>query len=71
MSRSEWRKSSACAGNGDCLQVRFYGDGYVTLRDSARPDAEVHAVSPQAWAAFIAGVRNGEFDGPADREATP
>lgn len=55
---SEWQQSSRCNGGG-CVQVRAVG-GHIEIRDSARP-AEVAWFKPADWAAFLAGVRNGEF----------
>lgn len=37
-------------------------DHVITLRDAARPDGPVLVFTPAEWEAFVAGVRDGEFD---------
>jgi Domain of unknown function (DUF397) len=60
LSRAEWRKSAAST-QGDCAEVAFVA-GSVLMRHSQSPSGPVLAFSPAEWAAFLAGVRNGEFD---------
>ncbi len=59
--RVEWRKSSLSTTNG-CVEVAFVGDR-IAVRDSKQqgrgPVLEFTAVE---WAAFLDGVRDGEFD---------
>jgi uncharacterized protein DUF397 len=59
--RVDWRKSSLSTTNG-CVEVAFVGDR-VAVRDSKQqgrgPVLEFTAVE---WAAFLGGVRGGEFD---------
>lgn len=55
-----FRKASRSAGNGACVEVAALPDA-VLLRDSKDPGV-VLAVTRPAWAAFLAGVREGEFD---------
>jgi hypothetical protein len=39
------------------------GSGYViTMRDGSNPDGPVLVFTPAEWEAFVAGVRDGEFD---------
>ncbi|MET9338547.1 DUF397 domain-containing protein [Nonomuraea sp. NPDC003727] len=57
-----WRKSSFSALNGECVQVAHVHDGGVLVRDSKQPDVAVLCFSAGEWRAFLAGVRNGEFD---------
>jgi Domain of unknown function (DUF397) len=55
----EWRTSSFCANDG-CVQVAIDGD-QILVRSSR--DVETHLVfDANEWAAFIAGIRNHEFD---------
>ena len=54
-----WRSSTACVSSG-CVQAAATADG-VALRDSKSPDRQVE-VSRQDWAAFVAGVKAGDFD---------
>ena len=58
--RDRWMRSSSCAGNG-CLEVAF-GPGTVSVRDSKRADSPVLTYNHDEWRAFLAGVRQGEFD---------
>ncbi len=56
-----WRKSSRSYGSGDCVEVRAMNDG-VGVRDSKDPDGPRLWFTRREWAAFLAGVRAGEFD---------
>lgn len=55
-----WRTSSRC-GTGACVQVAAV-NGMVAVRDSKNPHGPVLTYTPQEWADFIAGAKNGEFD---------
>lgn len=55
-----WRKSKASA-SGECAEVLF-DDGSVFMRHSHFPSGPVLAFTPSEWTAFLAGVRDGEFD---------
>ena len=50
------------------VEVRALSDGGVSVRDgSDGQDGPVLAFTREEWAAFVAGVKNGEFDpGPSD-----
>ena len=56
-----WRKSSHSGANG-CVEVA-HGDGEVAVRDSKDPNGPMLLFTPLEWRAFLAGVRDGEFDG--------
>ena len=56
-----WTKSSASSGNGNCVEARVTVSG-VNLRDSKDPDGPVLSVPSEAWTAFLAGAKSGEFD---------
>jgi hypothetical protein len=56
-----WRKSSH-SGNNGCVEV-LHGDDRVAVRDSKDPSGPVLSFTPLEWRAFLAGVRDGEFDG--------
>jgi len=66
----EWRKSTLSTTNG-CVEVAFLGDR-IALRDSKQqgsgPVLEFTAVE---WAAFLGGVRGGEFDLSRSRGSRP
>ena len=60
-----WRKSSHSGNNGgQCVEVALYaGNASACLvRDSKDPGGPVLTFTPDEWRAFIAGVRDGEFD---------
>jgi hypothetical protein len=60
VNRLVWRKSRMST-TSDCVEVAFAGST-VLLRDSKDPSGPVLAFTPREWAAFLAGVRHGEFD---------
>jgi hypothetical protein len=37
-------------------------DYVITMRDGSKPDGPVLRFTPAEWDAFVAGVRDGEFD---------
>jgi hypothetical protein len=51
-------------GGGNCVEAGPLADGTdrVAVRHSHRPDAEVIIYTRAEWEAFLAGVRNNEFD---------
>jgi Domain of unknown function (DUF397) len=55
-----WHKSKA-SGSSNCVEVARTRE-YVWVRDSNRPDGPVVGFTRQDWAAFLVGVRHGEFD---------
>ena len=60
LGRVDWRKSSFTNGN-DCVTVGRYGD-MIAVRDSKNPDGDTLRFTAGEWAAFLAGVKAGEFD---------
>jgi hypothetical protein len=57
----QWRKSTLSTTNG-CVEVAVVGDR-VAVRDSKqRGRGPVLEFTATEWAAFLAGVRGGEFD---------
>lgn len=57
-----WRKSSRSMTNGNCVEVAGLVGEFVGVRDSMNPKGAVLGLSPRGWGAFVADVRNGEFD---------
>jgi hypothetical protein len=62
LSRAEWRKSTRSGSSGDCVEVADNLPGVVAVRDSKNPTGPALVFTPDEWAAFIGGVRDGEFD---------
>jgi hypothetical protein len=61
MSAATWIRSRACSSDG-CVEVAHLADGSVALRDSKDVRKAAHVFDRDEWSAFIAGVKNGEFD---------
>lgn len=61
-----WKKSTKC-DSGTCVEVKFTGSPApagaqeVAVRNNQVP-GEVVWFDRGEWAAFVAGVKNGEFD---------
>ncbi|MEU8895296.1 DUF397 domain-containing protein [Nocardia sp. NPDC048505] len=62
LSAATWRATGGPAGNG--VEVALLADGYVALRNGNDPGGGVLVFTPSEWAAFTAGVHDGEFDRP-------
>jgi Domain of unknown function (DUF397) len=55
-----WRRSSA-SDTTTCVEVAFAGPS-VLVRHSRNPGGPTLSFTLPEWTAFLAGVRNGEFD---------
>jgi Domain of unknown function (DUF397) len=60
---ARWFKSSASSVTG-CVEVAHLPSGLVAVRDSKDISKAPHVFNRREWVAFLAGVRNGEFDLP-------
>lgn len=65
LSALPWRTSSFTTGGGDdgaCVEVAAVPDGRIAVRNSKRPDAGTVFFTRAEMAAYLAGVKAGEFD---------
>lgn len=63
LSRAVWQKSSYSGGNGgQCVEVAINVPGVVAIRDSKRPGDGAHIIKRAVFAAFLDGVKAGDFD---------
>jgi Domain of unknown function (DUF397) len=58
--RTLWRKSTV-SNPSECVEVAFVGES-VLMRHSKDPSGPRLTFSLAEWAAFLSGVRRGEFD---------
>ena len=64
LSGAEWRKAArSTSGNGGCVEIAGNLPGVTAIRDSKRPEDGAHIVTREAFAAFLADVKDGRFDG--------
>ena len=58
-----WHKSTRSGGNGgDCVEVAVNLPGIVAVRDSKDRAGGTLVFTSSQWAAFLDGVRSGNFD---------
>lgn len=63
LSRAIWRKSTYSNGSGgNCVETAKLPDGGRAVRDSKNPDGLRLIFTAGEWAAFVAGVKAGEFE---------
>ncbi|MEV7085739.1 DUF397 domain-containing protein [Streptomyces sp. NPDC093085] len=58
LSGAEWRSGSQGAGD---VQIAFV-EGFIAMRNSARPESPSLIFTPAEWRAFVINARDGEFD---------
>jgi hypothetical protein len=63
LSSADWHKSTRSGGNGgDCVEVAVNLPGIVAVRDTKDRQGAALVFTDAEWVAFLAGVREGEFD---------
>lgn len=60
--RVTWRKSRASNPSGSCVEFARLPDGDIAVRNSRHPTGPALLYTREEVAAFLAGVKNGEFD---------
>ena len=55
-----WRKSSASAGQGECVEVATSGQSVLT-RDSRDESGAVLAFTPAQWLGLLQRIRSGKL----------
>lgn len=61
MSQLVWQRPVSCEG-GACVEVAATGDA-VLLRSSSSPGAVPVTLSRDEWREFLAGAKDGAYDG--------
>jgi hypothetical protein len=59
---ARWIKSRHSNAEGNCVEVAALAEGGVAMRNSRDPHGPALIYTPAEVAAFLAGVRDGEFD---------
>ncbi|HEY8372524.1 MAG TPA: DUF397 domain-containing protein [Pseudonocardiaceae bacterium] len=62
LATARWRKASFSGDQGNCVEVAELADGRIAVRNSNHPGAGVVVFTRAEMAAWLAGVKAGEFD---------
>lgn len=59
----EWRKSRRSGPQGgQCVEIAHLPGGQVAIRNSRHPAGPALVFTSSEWAAFVGGVKDGDFD---------
>nr|WP_228718430.1 DUF397 domain-containing protein [Kitasatospora acidiphila] len=61
MTNPEWFKSSYSDNGGQCVEVAANLPGVIPVRDSKDPEGPSLTFTPTGFAAFVAGLKDGDF----------
>jgi hypothetical protein len=56
-----WKTSTRSGTNGNCVEVAVTADT-IYVRDTKDRSLSPHSYTRAEWAAFVDGVKDGEFD---------
>lgn len=59
---AHWRKSKRSGAMGNCVEVATLTSGQIAVRNSRFPDGPALVYTQAEIDAFLAGVKDGEFD---------
>jgi hypothetical protein len=59
----QWTKSGRSNQSGNCVEVAMLPDGSVAMRNSRHPDGPALVYTRAEITAFVAGAKDGDFDG--------
>ncbi|WP_329580250.1 DUF397 domain-containing protein [Kitasatospora sp. NBC_01250] len=62
LSSTHWIKSRHSGNGGNCIEVAPNFPGLVPVRDSKNPTGPALAFPTTSFAAFLARIKDGEFD---------
>jgi Domain of unknown function (DUF397) len=60
-SNLQWIGSTFNAAIGGGIEMASW-EGKILIRNAAKPDGSLRAISPSVWKAFVNAARSGEFD---------